>query len=707
MPVHHQERKPNRLIHETSPYLLQHAYNPVDWYPWGDEALERARTEDKPILLSIGYSACHWCHVMERESFENPEIAALMNQHFVNIKVDREERPDLDEIYQTAAQLLTGQGGWPLTVFLTPDQRPFFAGTYFPPEDRYGRPGFARVLKTLSEAYQQERARIDRIAAELVRAIQQVDRRDVDRRAPIRPETGEALLAKAVEWLARAFDREYGGFGDAPKFPNAPLLELFIRHAARTGQREYLEMACTALAAMARGGIYDHLGGGFHRYATDRRWLIPHFEKMLYDNALLPCVYLQAWQLTGDPLFERVVRETLAYVEREMSHPEGGFYSSQDADAEGEEGKFFVWRRDEVLELLGRELGALFCDAYGVTPRGNFEKGASVLHAAVPPEACAQRHGLSPEEAEARLAEARARLFEARERRVKPGRDEKAIAAWNALMISAFARAGRALGERAFIERARRAAAFVEARLIRGGRLVRSFKEKPSPVPGFLEDYACWAQALIDLYEATLERAYLEKAAGVVDAVLELFWDDQAPGFFLTPRGHEELVHRPKDWRDQSIPSGTGVAVQALLRLDAAFDRRGYRARAEQVLETYARQMDQNPWGTASLLLAYDGLVRGATEVVLVAGESPGELEPFQRVIGRRYLPHGVVHAIGEAEAREEGAPLLWRGKGRQDGKPTAYVCRGEACSAPVTDPAALDGLLAACVAQAAGPGER
>ena len=693
------QAKPNRLIHETSPYLLQHAYNPVDWYPWGKEALERAKAEDKPILLSIGYSACHWCHVMERESFEDPEIAALMNEHFINVKVDREERPDLDELYQTAAQLLTGQGGWPLTVFLTPDQRPFFAGTYFPPHDRYGRPGFVRVMRTLIRAYREEPHRIERAAEQLMRAIRQVDRRDVDQRAPIKPDVGEALLSKAVEWLARSFDQEHGGFGDAPKFPNTSVLELFIRHAVRTGEREYLDMACTTLTKMACGGIYDQLGGGFHRYATDRRWLIPHFEKMLYDNALLPVVYLQAWQLTGDPLFARVVRETLAYVDREMSHPEGGFYSSHDADSEGEEGKFFIWRPDEIEAVLGRELGALFCDAYGVTPYGNFERGASVLHVAMPLEACANKHGLTVAEAEIQLAEARAKLFEARERRVKPGRDEKAVTAWNSLMISAFARAARTLGDEAYLVRARRGAAFVEERLVRDDQLLRSFREKPSQIPGFLEDYAFWTQALLDLYEATFDRRYLDRAGEFMEWTIELFWDDASPGFFLTPKGHEDLVHRPKDWRDQGIPSGTGISVQNLLRLDPAFDRRGYKERAGLVLDTYARQMDQNPWGTSSLLLAYDGLVRGSTEVVLVVAtgqkmQESQDIKPFERVIGRRYLPQGVVHLIGEAEGQSADAPLLWRGKSRLNGAVTAYICRGETCSPPVTDATELDRML-------------
>lgn len=708
---------PNRLIHETSPYLLQHAYNPVDWYPWSPEALEKAKVEEKPILLSIGYSACHWCHVMERESFEDPTIAAFMNEHFVNIKVDREERPDLDEIYQTAAQLLSGQGGWPLTVFLTPDQQPFFAGTYFPPDDRYGRPGFLRVMQTLIRLLREEPDRVEKSAHKLTQAIRQVDSRDVDQRAPIRPEQGEALLTKAVEWLAHYFDQEYGGFGTQPKFPNASALELFIRYAARTGERSYLDMAVKALTHMAQGGIYDHLGGGFHRYATDEKWLIPHFEKMLYDNALLPPVYLQALQLAygrgesgdepdatgqsnppvglGTALFERVVRETLAYVDREMSHPDGGFYSSQDADSEGEEGKFFVWRPREIEAVVGRDAARLFCDAYGVTPQGNFEKGTSVLHASMSLEALAHKHGLTVGDVVQQLDEVRRRLFEARELRIKPGRDEKAITSWNALMISAYALAARVLGDEEYADRAERAARFVEERLIEGDRLLRSFKERPSNIPGYLEDYAFWVRALLDLYETTFERGYLERAGTWMERTIELFWDKDSPGFFLTPEGHEKLIHRPKDWRDQSIPSGTGVSVHNLLRLHPAFDRRGYQERAQAVLDVYARQLDQNPWGTATLLLAYDGLVHGATEVVLVADQADQRrLDPFRRAIGRSHLSHGIVHLIEASEAEGEEAPLLWRGKKGKKGSIVAYVCRGESCSPPVEDPLELERLL-------------
>lgn len=693
----HTTRAPNRLIHETSPYLLQHAYNPVDWFPWGAEALDEAKRLEKPILLSIGYSACHWCHVMERESFENEQIAALMNEHFVNIKVDREERPDLDHIYQTAGQLLTGQGGWPLTVFLTPDQRPFYAGTYFPPDDRFGRPGFARVIQSLVQTYREDPDRVERAAKQLTDALREVDRRHADETAAVPPEDGPQLVAKAAEWLSHHADSENGGFGSAPKFPNASALELFQRVAARQmeGADQYLHLAELALTKMALGGIYDHLGGGFHRYSVDAEWQVPHFEKMLYDNALLPPLYLQAYQFRKEPKYERVVHETLRYVMREMSHPDGGFYSTQDADSEGEEGKFFVWRPGEITEVLGSVEGELLCEHFGVTESGNFEGGATVLRIAKTSEELADAIGQTIDEMERRLQEGKAKLLEARERRVKPGRDEKVITGWNALMISAFARAYDVLRTSEYLERATKAARFIQERLVERERLLRSYKGKASGIRGYLEDYAYWVAALLDLYEASLNREYLDDAHGWMNVTLELFYDETTPGFFMVPKDEERLIHRPKDWRDQSTPSGTGVAVHSLLRLHAAFEGEGYRSKAEAVLKTHKRQLDQNPWGTASLLLAYDAVAQGGTEVVVVAREDQHEKAArFAEVVGEYYLPHRVLHVITPQEADKRDAPLLWQGKRQQEGQVTAYVCRGYQCSRPVTEPHALKPLL-------------
>jgi len=691
--------EPNRLIHETSPYLLQHAYNPVDWYPWGEEALERARVEGKPILLSIGYSACHWCHVMERESFEDDGIAGIMNDHFVNVKVDREERPDLDQVYQTAAQLLTGQGGWPLTVFLTPDQRPFYAGTYFPPDDRFGRPGFARVMQSLVRTYQEDLPRIQAAASQLTEALRQIDSRNIDQNAAIAPQQGAELVVKAAHWLSHHMDGENGGFGNAPKLPNTPVLELLLRVAGRDpqGASEYLGLVRLTLTKMATGGIYDQLGGGFHRYSVDAAWQVPHFEKMLYDNALLPPLYVQAYQLTGDELYRTVVEESLDYVMREMSHPEGGFYSSQDADSQGAEGKFFVWRPQEIADVVGKELAALLCRHFGVTERGNFEDRSTVLHVARGVDELAAETGSDPAHVRERLQQGKRALMEARERRVRPGRDEKVITGWNALMISAFAKAYETFRDARHLRRAIVAAQFIEEGLVRDGRLLRSFKECPSDVGGFLDDYAYWVAALLDLHEASRERRYLDEAHRWMQATLEHFWDADSPGFFYTSAESGRLIHRPKDWRDQSTPSGTGVCLYNMIRLHSSFDREGYAERAASVLELYRRQMDQNPWGTASLVSAYDAAVLGGTEIVVVArADQRSEVEPFAEIIGRHYVPHRIFHVIAPEEAQSEGAPMLWQGKTQRDGRVTAYVCRGFQCSEPVTVPEAIERLVGA-----------
>lgn len=693
-----QEKSANRLIHETSPYLLQHAYNPVDWYPWGEEALSKAEAEGKPILLSVGYSACHWCHVMERESFENQEIADVMNQHFINIKVDREERPDIDHIYQSASQLLSGQGGWPLTVFLTPDQRPFYAGTYFPPDDRYGRPGFLKLLQSLASAFQNEPHRIEQAADRLTKALARLDTGDVTARAPVAPEEGEALLEKAADWLEAHFDEENGGFGSAPKFPNTSSLEFFLRRAARnsdSNERRLVDLVDLALKNMAEGGIYDQLGGGFHRYSVDERWLVPHFEKMLYDNALLPQVYLQGWQWHKDPLYRQIVEETLAYVEREMSHPDGGFYSSQDADSEGVEGKFFVWRPEEIEDVLGEEDGLLICRYFGVTDQGNFEDGTTVLHVAISMEDLARERGLDPKELQVKIEQCKKRLFEAREARIKPSRDDKTLTSWSALMLSTFARAGRIFESPAYVERAEKAAAFIESNLIRGDELLRTYKERPSNIPGYLDDYAYWVQALIDLYEATFNRSYLDQALFWMDRCLQLFWDEKAPGFYLTPVHHERLIHRPKDWRDESLPSGTGICVLNLLRLHHVDEQRGYDERAQSVLENYRRQMDQNPWAASTLLLAYDALVNGGTEVIVVATDDQiDEALSLMKAANQRYVSHPIFHLITPEEAKSDDAPSLWRGKLQKEGRATAYICRGFTCSPPVLDVSSVEETL-------------
>src|SRR5438445_638126 len=563
-------KPPNRLVDATSPYLLQHAHNPVHWFPWGEEALARAREEGKPIFLSIGYSACHWCHVMERESFEDEAVAELMNRHFVSIKVDREERPDLDDIYMAATLAMNqGQGGWPMTVFLTPDQEPFFAGTYFPPEDRGGRPGFSTVLKRIAELWEKDRDSVKEQGAQLADYLRE------NAKAAPGGEVGEDALRQAAQQLGREFDARRGGFGPAPKFPPSAGLSLLLRIHRRFGDEHAQEMVRKTLDAMARGGIYDQVGGGFARYSTDARWLVPHFEKMLYDNAQLARVYLEGFQATGEGLYRRVATETLDYVLREMTDPAGGFYSATDADSEGEEGKFFVWTPAEVREALGpegEELARRFCAYYDVTEGGNWE-GRSIPNAPRALDDVARELGIAPAELEGSLGDARARLYEARKRRVPPGLDDKVLTAWNGLMISALAEGFRALGDQRYLEAARRAADFLLGALRRpDGGLLRTWRRGRAHLDAYLEDYAFFAEALVDLYEAGGAPKYLEEAASLADRIRKDFAAEEG-GFFSTGRGHESLIVRPREGHDGAIPSANAAAAMALARLSYHLDR--------------------------------------------------------------------------------------------------------------------------------------
>lgn len=677
-------RKPNRLVHEPSPYLQQHAYNPVDWYPWGGEALTKAEQDNKPIFLSIGYSACHWCHVMERESFENEDIARQLNEHFVSIKVDREERPDLDHVYQLICQLLTRSGGWPLSVFLTPDQRPFYAGTYYPPEDRYGRPGFPRLLRSIHDAFTNRRAEVDESADRLVQALSQVEQTPAANGQPPEPR----LLADGARYLLERFDLENGGFGTAPKFPNPTNLELFFRHARASGDTEVLRAALIGLRKMAEGGIYDQLGGGFHRYSVDAHWSVPHFEKMLYDNALLVPLYLTGYQLDGNPAFARVVRETLAYVEREMTHPEGGFYSTQDADSEGEEGKFFVWTPESVQAVLGPE-APLLMQHLGVDDHGNFEHGQTVLYVGRTVPELAAALGRPAEEVQARLDAGRQRLFEAREQRVKPFRDEKVLTGWNGLMISAFARAAQVLDEPRYAQVAARAVALIEAKLRSPeGGLLRRLKDGRADIPGYLEDYAYYAQGLIDLYEATFDTGYLVRAAELARIMLQDF-ADPAGGFFLTAAGAEQLVHRPKEAQDSATPAAQSIAVQVLLRLHPFTGEERFRQTAEQTLATYQELMAEHPWGSASLLSALD-LYLGAIEITLAGAANDDTVRGWLAQLGRLYLPNRILSVLpAEQEAvapalAPAGSVPMWEGRTGKGAQPAAYVCRNFACSQPL-----------------------
>jgi uncharacterized protein len=679
----------NRLIHETSPYLRQHAHNPVDWHPWDAAALEQARKEDKPILLSIGYSACHWCHVMERESFENEEIARVMNQCFINVKVDREERPDLDSIYMSYVQMTTGSGGWPMTVFLTPDQVPFFGGTYFPPEDRYGRPGFPKICLAVYDAYQKRRPEIEQSGAEIVKSLQGLNQLPAGQELP-----DVETLSLAFRNLAQRFDLTHGGFGGAPKFPGSMNLSFCLRHFHRTGFRPALDFAELSLEKMALGGIYDQLGGGFHRYSVDDHWLVPHFEKMLYDNALLSRVYLDAFQQTGNPLYRRITEEILDYVTREMTHPEGGFYSTQDADSEGEEGKFFVWTCDEIVSILGKAGAELFCRYFDVSRRGNFE-GQNILNVPVPMPEFAAKEGLLVEELQTLIDQGRRLLFDQREKRVKPHRDEKILTSWNGLMLVSFANAAAVLKRPDYLDRARKNADFVLSRLARDGRLLRTFKDGQAKLNGYLEDYACFVEGLLALFEASSELRWLEEAVRLNDTMAGQFWEAASASFYLTGRDHEKLIARVKDFYDNATPAGSSVAVFNLLKLAILTGDEEHRRKAEANLRSMKTALERSPAGFGYLLEAagfYAGPVR---EVAIVGARNHIQTSQLAETVYRRYLPNKIVVVADPNDRTLTAALPLLKGKGLVGGEPAAYVCQNYSCKAPVTTSSDLDQLLA------------
>ena len=699
------DRRPNRLAREASPYLLQHAHNPVDWWPWSDDALAEAKRRDVPILLSIGYSACHWCHVMERESFEDPATAKLMNDLFVNIKVDREERPDLDQIYQLVVQLMGRNGGWPLTVFLTPAQRPFFGGTYFPPDDRYGMPSFSKVLRALSEAYQQRRDEVEGQAEELTRAIAHVGSGAAeDESAPYSP--GPDLLERSTRLLLRRFDETHGGFGRAPKFPNTMPLEVVLRRGIFENDGPCREAARLQLESMRAGGIWDHLGGGFHRYSTDERWLVPHFEKMLYDNALLLRSYVDGWRAFGAPSFAETAREIASWLGREMTDPDGGYYASQDADSEGEEGKFFIWDEAEVRSAIGDDETAIAAavDYFGITMAGNFEDHGrptfkTVLHESRPPRAVAAKLGISEDVARDAITRAKRKLFEARERRVKPFRDEKVLTSWSSLMIGAMAEAGAALGDANLVASAERALSFVESKLLvrdghlRAARLAKKVDDTwLVKAPGFLDDHAYLANAALDVYEVTGDPARARLARDLADAMLDAFWTEE-DGFFFTPKDGEALIARSKDPYDNAVPSGASIAVRVLLRLGALVDEK-YAKIAEAELLRLAPAAVGNPFGYGQTLCELDRLVRGNVDVVLVGLRADERTQALARVVFAKWLPNRTVAWIDPSDpASLEAAAALSEGKPAQ-AEPAAYVCRGRTCSLPVTTPEALEPLL-------------
>jgi uncharacterized protein len=674
----------NRLATETSPYLLQHAENPVDWYPWGDEALAKAREEDKPILVSVGYSACHWCHVMEHESFENEEIAATMNDLFVNIKVDREERPDLDSLYMSAVQSMTGHGGWPLNVFLTPDGTPFYGGTYFPPDDRMGMPGFPKVLEAVASAFHERREEVEENAHQIRELL-----RRATKELPKPDELTPAILVEASEQLGQSFDARNGGFGGAPKFPQPAALEFLLRQDKRGGGQREAIMVQRTLDRMAGGGIYDQVGGGFHRYAVDAIWLVPHFEKMLYDNAQLASVYLAGYQAYGDDRYRQVAEETLDFVARELTDPRGGFHATLDADTAGHEGLFYTWTAQELDEVLGAEDAGIAKRWFNVEPEGNFE-GRTVLATPRTAADVADRLGIGEGALLESVARIKRRLLEVREHRERPGRDEKVITAWNGLMLRAFADGSRILGRDDFRDVAENNAEFVLEYLQHNGRLLRSWKDGNARIGGFLEDYAFFIDGLLALYRSTLDARWLDESIRLADLMVADFGDPDGPGFYDTSASHETPVARPRDLHDGATPSGNSVAADVLLRLGAMTGNEDYSGRASELLRTMASTMREHPLAAGRYLGAVDFYLGPVKEVALAGDRESPELQALLDALFGEFQPNVIAGYVDEDRGDlAERLPFL-QDRPPREGRATAYVCEHFACLPPVHDPEAL-----------------
>ncbi|HET7213765.1 MAG TPA: thioredoxin domain-containing protein [Terriglobia bacterium] len=699
----------NHLINESSPYLLMHAHNPVEWYAWGEEAFELARRGNKPIFLSVGYSTCHWCHVMERESFTDPEIARLMNENFVNIKVDREERPDVDKVYMTFVQATTGSGGWPMSVFLTPDLKPFFGGTYWPPTDRYGRPGFSTVLERVAEAWKKDRPRIEQSAAEVVQQLAE------SVNAPAGPKAGisDATLDRAYQQIASGYDPANGGFGGAPKFPRPVVFNFLLRYYARTGSEAALQMTLHTLHAMAAGGIHDHLGGGFHRYSVDERWHVPHFEKMLYDQAQLAIAYLQAFQITRDLFYAGTARDILDYVLRDMHSPHGGFFSAEDADSLIEKGKpdhgegaFYLWTAGQIRDVLGEDAAQIFNYAYDVQPEGNVAPqndpqeefvGKNILQSAHSVDETARRFGRSPEEIRATLAQARSTLLADRNHRPRPPLDDKVLTSWNGLMISAFARAGQVLNLPAYIQAAQGATDFVQSRLYdpQNGTLLHRYREGEVGINGFLEDYSNLIQGLLDLYEASFRVSDLTWAIRLQETQDRLFWDDNGGGYFQTPPNDPSILVRMRDAYDGAEPSANSVAAMNLLRLAEMANRPAWRGKADEVFGAFSRQIEHAPETLPQKIAAVDFALSKPRQVVIVGRRAQQDTQALLEVVNQRYLPNKVLFLVDEADRRQLSAWLPFvAGMHPIDGKATAYVCENYACKLPTSDPARVARLL-------------
>ncbi|MBE0644444.1 MAG: thioredoxin domain-containing protein [Bacteroidetes bacterium] len=675
----------NRLVFTSSPYLLQHARNPVDWFPWGEEAFEKAAREDKPIFLSVGYSTCHWCHVMEHESFEDREVADYLNQHYVSIKVDREERPDIDHIYMTVCQAMTGSGGWPLTVFMTPDKKPFFSGTYFPKDDRHGRPGFLRVLSALHEVWRNERNKILSIGEELQSQLA----------GAMQGQPGEIpddVLDRAVQSFKRNYDDVFGGFGAAPKFPMGHMLSFLLRRASATADHELLRMVEHTLVRMYRGGMWDHLGGGFCRYSVDRKWLVPHFEKMLYDNALLLMAYTDAFQITGKAAYRAIAEELITYVRRDMTDARGLFYSAENADSEGEEGRFYVFTKAEFDAATG-EHGGMLAEYFGIEAAGNFEHGKNILHIAVDPQEWSARHGITLDEGLARVAEAKRALFEARARRIHPSLDDKILASWNGLMIAAIAQAGQAFDDSALIAFAAGAAdALLGLMRTPDGTLLHRMRGDEAGIPGFLEDYAFVAWGLLDVYEATFGTRFLRQAVALSDRMLTLFHDDENAGLFFTAHDAEALIVRSKESHDGALPSGNSAAAYVLMRLARMTGDMSYDQRAGEIARAFGAQLAQHPTGSTVMLTALHFAREQGQEIVLT-GHDPAAVADLARALRTAWLPQSVmlfrpaVHADDITAIAPYTATTL-----PINDEATAYVCHGFACELPVQS---VDEMLA------------
>jgi len=682
----------NRLAKETSPYLLQHAYNPVDWYAWGEEALQKAKNEDKPIFLSVGYSACHWCHVMAHESFEDEEIAKIMNEHFVNIKVDREERPDLDDIYQRVCQLATSTGGWPLSVFLTPNQKPFYVGTYFPKDgNHYGLPGFRTILLQLADAYHNKKQEIEAASGEFMNALVQMARDVAAAGTPAgKTNLERSILDEAAVGLIQMGDPIYGGFGQAPKFPNASSLLFLLRYYDISGMNRFRDFVVFTADKMAAGGIHDQLGGGFARYSTDQKWLVPHFEKMLYDNALLAQLYAELYQITKDDRQIKIVRKTLDFVMREMTHPEGGFYSAQDADSEGEEGKFYVWHKKEIADILSDQAATdIFCEHYGVTEGGNFE-GKNILNMRVPLASLGLRYGKTPEQTAQIIKDASAKLFAAREKRVRPGRDEKILTSWNGLMISGFAKGYAVTGDSKYLKAAKDAVKFVESKIASSdSRLLRTFKDGESKLNAYLDDYAFYAGALLDLFAVDSRQEYLDKAIKYTDFMLKHFWDEKDGNLFFTSDDHEKLIVRTKNFYDLAIPSGNSIAASNLLRLYHYTQNKDYLERATSIMKAGARPAAENPFGFGQLLISIYLYVKKPVEVTVITGGNSA----MAGWLNRQFLPDGINAIISADELQLLQKYPYFQGR-QGDGSETAFVCRNFTCSLPLKSQKDLEAQL-------------